>query len=81
LEIEDSESDILKDNESPFEKNSVSSTNKIKNPEFHNCEFGNWPWKENNIKVFLNKRKREVRLGIETGGIRSKLFFKFEKQN
>lgn len=34
--------------------------------------MGKWPWPNNNIKVFLQKREKEERLGIETGGVRSK---------
>ena len=64
-----------KDQHSQSKEDSVCFGKQSPIENFQNNEAGEWTWNENNIKVFLEKRKKEVQLGIETGGIRRRILF------
>jgi len=51
--------------------NENKSQNLLEKDQSEDKEYCNLPWKENNIQTFLNLRQREIKLGMNLGGIRS----------
>jgi hypothetical protein len=51
--------------------NENKSQNLVEKDQTEDKEYCNLPWKEDNIQTFLNLREREIKLGMNLGGIRS----------